>query len=158
MPAWWAVIVQLPPPVMRTVLPVNVQFPLADRVTGRPLLAVALTENGASPNVRSGNGEKVIVWVPRAMMMFCVTGGAGKKLASPAWVAVNVHVPAAVGVIVRPTTVQVPAAVTCTSRPELAVGLTENDPALRSRPDTGGKLIVWAARAMVKVRATAGAG
>src|SRR3954466_6313320 len=57
--------VQEPALVMCTLLPfaVTVQFPEAANVTGRPELAVALTEKSASPNVLGDSALKVIVWL-----------------------------------------------------------------------------------------------
>jgi hypothetical protein len=48
-PGCSAVIEQLPAPVSVTVVPAIVQFPDALKVTGKPELAVAFTENGAFP-------------------------------------------------------------------------------------------------------------
>ena len=43
LPAWWAVIVQLPMLVRWTSVPVTVQLPAAVKLTASPELAVALT-------------------------------------------------------------------------------------------------------------------
>src|SRR5262249_35205081 len=60
--------VTLPAPVSVTVFPETVPGPeRMAKWTGRPELAVALSVNGASPNVRSGSGAKAIV---------CATGKA----------------------------------------------------------------------------------
>jgi hypothetical protein len=52
---------QLPALVRVTVLPVTVQLAVAEKVTGKPDDAVAVTSNGGSPNVRLDKGPKVIV-------------------------------------------------------------------------------------------------
>ena len=61
-PACDAVIVQLPAPVIVTVLPDTVQLPPAANVTVRVDEAVALTLNGGSLVVLSGSGLNVMVW------------------------------------------------------------------------------------------------
>ncbi len=48
-PAWLAVMVQMPAPVIVTVEPATSQAPEAVNETGSPEDAVALTVNGASP-------------------------------------------------------------------------------------------------------------
>ncbi len=60
--------VQSPPPVSETSVPVTVHGPVAANVTSRPEVAVADTAKSASPNVASGRGSKEIdcasvVWV-----------------------------------------------------------------------------------------------
>src|SRR5262245_25466220 len=63
LPGCDAVIVQVPAPVIRTVVPPTVQLPLASNETARPDEAVALIVKSASPKVRSARGVKAIVWV-----------------------------------------------------------------------------------------------
>ena len=53
---------QLPAPVMCTVLPLTVQLPLALKLTARPEDAVALTVKSRSPKVLFGSTPNVIVW------------------------------------------------------------------------------------------------
>ena len=53
--------VQLPAPVMVTVVPETVQLPLALKLTVKPELAVAFTVNGASPKVLLARAPNVIV-------------------------------------------------------------------------------------------------
>jgi len=61
-PAWLARIVTVPVPVRVTVEPVRLAGPeTTEKVTVRPLLAVAETENGLSPKVFAGIGLKVMV-------------------------------------------------------------------------------------------------
>src|SRR5690349_18042913 len=48
-PDWEAVIVQLPAPVRCTVAPLTPQFPLALKLAGKPVLAVALIVKSGSP-------------------------------------------------------------------------------------------------------------
>ncbi len=69
LPACEAVTVQLPAPVMLTLLPETVQLPTAAKVTGSPEAPpVALTLNAASPNVLLSNASNVIVWLALAML------------------------------------------------------------------------------------------
>ena len=56
-----AVTVQLPAPVIVTVLPDTVHLPDAAKLTGSPDDAVAVTVNGGSAVVLFGSGAKVIV-------------------------------------------------------------------------------------------------
>ena len=72
-----AVIVQLPPPVRCTVVPLTVQLPLAVKLTGRPEEAVALTVKSGSPKVLFARGPNVIVWSALAMLKVRATSGAG---------------------------------------------------------------------------------
>ncbi len=50
-----------PAPVMCTVLAAIVQLPVAEKLTGKPEDAVALTLKSASPNVLLARALKVIV-------------------------------------------------------------------------------------------------
>src|SRR5438309_2099971 len=54
--------VQVPTPVMWTVLPLTVQLPLALKLTTRPELAVALTLKSGSPNSLFPSAANAIVW------------------------------------------------------------------------------------------------
>ena len=63
MPACDAVTVHEPAPVILTVMPVTVQFPLAVKVTVRPEEAVALTAKFGSPYVFDASEPKLIVWL-----------------------------------------------------------------------------------------------
>ena len=60
-PACEAVIVHEPAPVIVTVEPLTVQFPLEAKVTANPELAVADTTKGASPKILLVSAPKVIV-------------------------------------------------------------------------------------------------
>ena len=61
-PACAAVTVQEPAPVMWTVLPATVHGPLAEKDTGRPESAVAVTVKSASPGAFGARASKVMVW------------------------------------------------------------------------------------------------
>ena len=76
-PACAAVIVQLPPPVRCTVVPLTVQLPLAVKLTYRPEEAVALTVKSGSPKVLFATGTNVIVWLALRMLKVRSTFGAG---------------------------------------------------------------------------------
>ena len=75
-PAWDAVIVQEPDPVMWTVDPAIVQLPLAANVTVKPEDAVALTVKSGSPGVFGPRGPNAIVWSILAIENVCGTSGA----------------------------------------------------------------------------------
>ena len=64
--------VQLPAPVMVTVVPDTVQLPVAAKLAGNPDDAVAVTVNGGSLVVLSGRGLKVIVWFALATVRLFV--------------------------------------------------------------------------------------
>jgi len=124
LPACDAVIVQLPVPVIVTVLPDTVQLPEAEKLTGNPDEAVALTVKGGSLVVLSASGLNVIVWLAFAIVNVCGTEAAAVKLASPAWDAVIVQDPAAVIVTVVAAIVQLPLALKLTVSPDDAVAPT----------------------------------
>ena len=124
LPAWLALIEQLPVPVSVTVVPASVQAPLALNVTGRPDEAVALMVKGGSPKRLFGSAPKLIVWLALRMLKGCGSGGAALNVASPAWLAVTVQVPGAVIVTVLLASVQLPLALNVTGRPDEAVALT----------------------------------
>src|SRR3989442_8692370 len=93
LPAWEAVIVQLPAAARVTVLPETVQLPVAAKLTARPEEAVAVTVNGGSLAGLSASGLKGIGWSPFAMLNVRGTSGAGLKFVFPPCGAVIVHGP-----------------------------------------------------------------
>src|SRR5262245_32365028 len=132
-----------PAPVRLTVAPTTAHGPTALNVTPRPEEAVALSANEGSPNVLFGNNAKVIVCDARAMEKVRVTGGAGSTLASPAWNAVTVQLPAPVRVTVTPDTAQLPAVRKLTSSPDDAVALSVNGGSPYVRFTRASKEMVW---------------
>ncbi len=76
LPAWSAAIVHVPDAGTETVLPVTVQTAGVSElnVTARPLVAVALTVNGATGRFTSARAANVIVCAAFAMLKLCVTG------------------------------------------------------------------------------------
>ena len=54
--------VQEPAPVRWTVLTLTVQLPIAEKLTDKPELAVALTVKSGLPNVLPASAPNVIVW------------------------------------------------------------------------------------------------
>ena len=84
MPAWFASIVHVPAATIVTVAPLTVQMPAlpasADKVTGRPEVAVADTVYAGSPTLAlPGAVEvKLIVCVERATAKDCCTCGAAR--------------------------------------------------------------------------------
>src|SRR6266403_1426132 len=77
LPAWDAVTVQTPAPVIVSASAASTQLPVARKLTGSPEDAVAVTVNGGSPNVRPGGGVKVMVWPARATPKARATSAAG---------------------------------------------------------------------------------
>ena len=120
----------------------------SSKLTGRPLLAVALRLKGASVVCFVAMAGKSIVW-------FCLpgsttwklrsTGGAGFQLASPAWVARMVTVPTTPSrVRVLPLRMAGPLSSSkLTGRPLVAAATKEKGPSVVSRSGGGGKLMVW---------------
>jgi len=68
--------VQEPTPVMWTVEPATVQFPLAAKLTAKVEEAVALAAK-SGPKALLARAPKVIVWSALAMVNDCGTSGAG---------------------------------------------------------------------------------
>lgn len=129
-PAWEALIVQVPAATSVTVVPVTVHLEVVveEKPTASPDEDVALTVNGAVPNVLPANAAKVIVWFALAIVKLRSTSGAGAYVALPACEARIVHVPAATIVTVVPLTVHVGTVrlEKVTVRPEDAVADTVN--------------------------------
>src|SRR6185503_5674780 len=101
-----------------------------------------------------------MVWFAFATLKLCETCGAALYVASPGWLALMVQVPAATRVTVVPETVQtepVPE-LNATGRPELAVAETVKGGSPYTLAASAPKVIVWAVFAIVKLRATCGAG
>jgi len=100
-PACFAVIVQLPAPVMCTLDPALVQLPVAANVTVKPEVAVALTLKSGSPNDFAARAPNVIVWLAFAIVTSCVAVDALKfVVAAP--LACTLHVPAPLELNVAP--------------------------------------------------------
>ena len=85
LPAWVAVMVTLPTPVMLTVEPEIVAKPAVTAyVIGSPEVVVADTLNGGSVNVCAPIEENVMVCeVPATALKLCVTSGACPNVAFP---------------------------------------------------------------------------
>src|SRR4051812_30151213 len=62
LPAWVAVTVHDPAPVIVTVPLATEHWPVAENTTGSAELETARTSNGASPYVRSVNASNAIAW------------------------------------------------------------------------------------------------
>jgi hypothetical protein len=86
LPAWLAAIVQVPRLTKVTVEPdtVHTEVVLELKVTGKPALLVADTENGAAPSGCPGSAAKLMVWVSIETVNDCVTWVAALTLALPA--------------------------------------------------------------------------
>ena len=91
-----------------TVLPLTVATVVLElaNVIGKPdAPPVALRVNAALPINFAGNGRNVTVWLALLTVSVCETSGAALNVASPAWLAVMVEVPAPTMVTVPPETV-----------------------------------------------------
>ena len=130
LPAWVASIEQGPCAIIVTVFPETVHTVVVVdvKLTAKPELAVALTVNGAAPNVCPGSAAKVMVCVSLSTPKLRVTSVAAAKLELPACVASIEQAPCATKVTVFPDTVQtgVVSDAKLTAKPELAVALTVN--------------------------------
>jgi hypothetical protein len=75
LPAWLAVSEHEPPATIVTVLPETVQTDVVveAKLTARPELAVAVTVNGAVPELTSLGAPNVIVCVAALTVKLCVT-------------------------------------------------------------------------------------
>ena len=79
LPAWVAVTVTLPAPVIVNVEPTSVAGPVTPKLTVNPDVAVAVTVSGATPYVTfAGKLDSVIVCA------ICVTGTGTTALVDPA--------------------------------------------------------------------------
>jgi hypothetical protein len=114
----------LPAPVSVIVDPLIVADPLTTLKVGiKPLLAVALTVNGASPKVLSANAPNVIVCDAAVTVKLVVTSGAALMVPFPTWFAATTTVPTPVKVSVLPEIVAGPDfTLNVTTSPEVAVG------------------------------------
>src|SRR5437762_10568642 len=120
LPAWCAVIVQLPASPICTRAPAREQLPEAVKLTARPELADAATPKSGSPKVFPARAPKTIVWDACAIENVCDASVAAREFASPACRAVIVQLPASPMCTSAPATEQLPEAVKLTARPELA--------------------------------------
>jgi hypothetical protein len=98
----------VPGAITVTVFPDTLQMErVADvKLTARLELAVALTENGATPRFTLLSGANVMVCGIWLMLKLCVTVAAAAYVAFPAWLATMVQVPTATIVTVLPAIVQ----------------------------------------------------
>jgi hypothetical protein len=146
LPAWVAWRLQVPAVSSVTELPdtVHTVGVVEARFTAKLELAVALTVNGTVVKVRFEIVPKVMVWVPWVTEKLRLTDAAAAQLVLPAWLAVIVQVPTAIGVTVVPVTVHTPVvdAVKLTVSPELEVAFTMKAPALRARLPRAAKVMV----------------
>ena len=80
LPAWCAVIEQLPTARMVRVLPEteHTATVVEEKLTGRLELAVATIVNGAVPKPTLLNGPKVMVWEPSFTKKLWLTEGAAR--------------------------------------------------------------------------------
>jgi hypothetical protein len=154
LPAWSALIVQVPTVTKVTVVPDTVQtLVVADvMVTARAEEAVALTVTGPWSKRLSASAAKVIVWLPLLIVKPRCTCMAAFQLVLPAWSALIVQVPTVTKVTVVPDTVQtlVVADVMVTASPEEAVALTVTGPWSKRLSASAAKVIVWLPLLIVK--------
>src|SRR5262245_45324140 len=151
--------VQVPAPVRWTVEPLTGQEPPAAKLTARPEEAVALTVKSGSPTSLLGRAANVMVWLALAMLNVCTTSGAALKLASPIWVAVTEHEPAAViWTVVEPVPLQFPVMRNPTARPEVLEPDTVKSGSPKVLSGRAPNEMVWSAIAMLNDRGTSAAG
>jgi hypothetical protein len=124
-PAWLAVTEQVPAPTSVAAVPLTVHTPsvVDANDTGRPDEAVAVSATGPAPKVWFAGVAKVMVCGVRATSKEFETFGAAARVASPAWLATTVQVPAAASDKVVPLTVHTAGVVeaNATVKPEVAV-------------------------------------
>jgi hypothetical protein len=74
LPAWLAVMLQVPTPIRATMLPETVHTPVVVlvNVMDKPLLALALKANGDVPIGSLAKVPKVMVWLAAATLKVCV--------------------------------------------------------------------------------------
>src|SRR4051794_3525092 len=102
-----------------------VQLPAAEKPTGNPDEAVALTLKVASPMVFAASGLKVMVWPACPMVKVCGTSAAGWYFAARICEGVMVHDPPLTMWTELPDTLQAVLVVeNDTGKPEDAVALT----------------------------------
>ena len=151
LPACAACSVQLPAAFSVTVLPLTVQMAVVVelKLTVRPDVAVALTENGAAPKVLPPGAAKLIVCpaLPTANDWLTLAAAAYDVL--PACEARTVQVPTPTRVTIAPATVHTDAVVVvnATARPEDALALTANGAVPYVLPPSAAKVMVWLASA-----------
>jgi len=158
LPAWAAVMVQVPTASRVTVEPETVQNEAFAEVklTGRPDDAVALTTNGAAPMFWSGSAANVMDCVAIAMAKLCETAVAAVYPPLPAWVAAIPQVPTASRVTVLPETEQIDGVVEAklTGRPEEAVAFKLIGAALKVTGGSAGNVMLCASPLTVKLCCT----
>jgi hypothetical protein len=168
LPGCLAWIMQVPTPIRVIVAPLTPPAAHTDGVedendTGRPDDAVAATMTGDCANVLAANAPKVIVCGFFDTVKLWGTDAAGPYVASPAWSAWTVHVPAATRVIVAPS---VPVEVHTdgvvdekdTGRPDEAVAVTVTGDCTNVLAANAPKVIVCDAADTVKLCGTDAAG
>jgi len=123
--------VHVPAPVSAAVAPETVQTDgvVEAKLTANPELADAIRATWP-PTVWAGIAANVMVWVAWLTAKLCDTGVAALNLASPAWDAWMVQVPAATRFAVAPDTVQTAGVVDAklTANPELAKAVSVTVP------------------------------
>ena len=89
--------------------PETVQIPvvLDVSVTVKPESADAPDANVSATDLSAGWANVIVCAAPDEILKLRVTGDAGAYVESPAWLALNWHVPAATRVTTKPETVQV---------------------------------------------------
>lgn len=110
MPAWDAVIVQTPRPVVMKLVPVTVHAPAPEYVIGRPEVVVAngliTYDDALKPTAAGEAAPKVMVCGACVIITLAVCWAAGAKLALPAWLALMTQLPTEMAVTLVPDTEQ----------------------------------------------------
>ncbi len=163
LPAWLALIVQVPVVSSDKALPLTVHTAgvLLAKVTASPEVALATSVGGVLPRVCAPGEAKVMVCGVAATVNEFNTAAAAPKVVLPAWLAATVQVPGSSSVKAAPFTVQMVGVVlaNATGRPELAVATRAGAALPRTWLPGAVKVMVWAAicTATAKVCATWGA-
>lgn len=161
LPAWVAVIVQLPAVNSVRVVPLTVHTAgVVDvSVTVRPVLALATRAGVATPRVWLPGDVKLMLCVTADTEKLRDTGVAAVKLALPGWLASTVQVPADTRVSVVPLTVHTEGVVDVktTARPEVEVAVRASGPEPSVCESGEVKVMVCVAAETVKVLITGGA-
>ena len=164
LPAWLAVMEQVPAASKVTVLPLTLQIEgvVDASCTVKPEVALAVSTGGVIPSVCVASPLKLMVWLVSGAgetVKLLLTGLAALKLALPAWLAVMEQVPAASKVTVLPLTLQIEGVVdaSCTVKPEVALAVSTGGVIPSVCVASPLKLMVWlvnGAGETVKLRLT----
>ena len=161
LPAWLAVMLQVPTLTRLSVVPLTVQTAgvVDAKPTVNPELALADKAGGALPSTWLAGAAKVMLWLACDTAKLLLTAAAGAQVPLPAWLATTVQVPALTRLSVVPLTVQTTGVVDAkpTVNPELALADKAGGAMPSTWPPGAVKLMVCVVRgaaATLKLRVT----